>query len=266
MHKFSFKIFQNIKDCDIKKVITFTYPPKGVDTGLIFALERKIAELKSFGIDEIITLDFEKVKNLSPVDFFSEYILKNSATKVSVGFNFRFGKGAVGDSGSLCTFCKNSNIICHIIEPVIAEGIPISSSHIRQLLNNGEIAKANSFLPLGFSFTGEVIHGDKRGRTIGFPTINQLYPSELCRIQNGVYKTITVIDNKKYNSISNIGLRPTYKVNEVLCETHIPGFSGDVYGKCVTIMPVEFIRGEKKFNSIEDLKIGIAEDLNNIRS
>ena len=112
-----------------------------------------------------------------------------------------------------------------------------------------------------FSFSAEVIKGDSRGRTIGFPTINQKYPQELVKIKFGVYKTKVLVDGKEFDGVTNIGLRPTFESDYVISETYIKNFSGDLYGKTVRIIPCKFLREEKKFSSLLELKNQIEKDI-----
>ena len=119
---------------------------------------------------------------------------------------------------------------------------------------------------LGYSYTfeSEVIEGDHRGRTIDFPTINQKYPSCLTPIKYGVYESRAFVDEKEYKAFTNIGIRPTYRVDDTLCETHIFGFDGDLYGKIIRIELVRYLREEKKFSSLEELKTQLDYDKSSI--
>ena len=146
---------------------------------------------------------------------------------------------------------------------LLPNGTPLSSSYIRSLIKNGETQKANEFLYKPFSFTAAVQKGDQRGRTIGFPTINQHYPEYLVKPRFGVYKTKVLIDGNEYDGITDIGTRPTFKIDFVISETFVKNFSGDLYNKEITVIPVKFLRDEKKFSSIEELKEQIKKDLEN---
>ena len=121
--------------------------------------------------------------------------------------------------------------------------------------------QANKLLSQPFSFESEVIKGHQRGRTIGFPTVNQKYPEELVKLKFGVYKTRVLFDGMEYVGITDIGVKPTFPNDFVISETYIKDFSGDLYGKKIRIEPIEFIRDEKKFSGLEELKEQINEDL-----
>ena len=149
--------------------------------------------------------------------------------------------------------------MCH--DAVSVNGEPVSSTRIREHLKNGEIEAANALLTFPFSFTAEVISGDRRGRTIGFPTINQKYPSELIPLKFGVYRSKIIADGSEYEGITNIGIRPTFKTDYIISETYIIGFSGNLYGKSVKVEPLKFVRGEVKFSSVDELKRQIAADI-----
>ena len=112
-----------------------------------------------------------------------------------------------------------------------------------------------------FFIESTVISGDARGRKMGFPTANQIPDSDVAMLKFGVYKTETEVDGIKYNSITNIGIRPTYKTETPISETHIIGFSGDLYGKSIRVSFLEFIRGEKKFSGLDEVKSQIQMDL-----
>lgn len=257
----------NLPD-DYKKVaVTFKIPPKMVISGqneLLLSEADKYRCLRELGIDEIITLDFNKVRNDSPENFLS--FLKNQigADYITCGFNYRFGKNGAGNTDLLKCFCDKNSIELRVSQPhLLDDNNPLSASYIRSLLKNGEVEKANGLLYQPFSFTATVEKGDQRGRTIGFPTINQKYPDNLVKLRFGVYKTVVLIDGEKYDAITDIGVRPTYKTDFIISETFIKNFSGDLYGKEITIIPVRFLRDEKKFNSLAELKEQINKDLEN---
>lgn len=254
---------------EYKKVaVTFKVPPKmelSVGKGLITSVEEKRQRLEKIGIDEVFLLEFGDVRNMSAQDFLHFLVEKYSPSLISCGFNYRFGKNGEGDTKFLGDFCSDNKIELNCCESVCYNGIPVSSTLIREMLSYGKVKEAGKLLVEPFSFTSRVIEGDKRGRTIGFPTINQKYPEDKVKIKFGVYKTLVKIDNKEYNGITDIGIRPTYKSDFVISETHIIDFSGDLYDKEVEIIPLEFIREEKKFSSLKELRNQIDVDLKYIK-
>lgn len=243
--------------------VAFRIPPKAyfLKEGVVLTREdSKTALIKNIGIDSVDYLDFPDVKDICAADFFDYIYERYSPSLIVCGYNYSFGKGGVGNIALLKELCDEKGIELKVIDKIAIDGQVISSSFIRQLLKDGEISKAVSYLPDGFSVTGKVIHGDKRGRTICFPTVNQLYPDDLAPVKFGVYMTKTVIDGKVYYGMTNIGLRPTFPSNIPLCETNLFDFKGDLYGKTVTLYLLSFIREEKKFSSLEELKSSIEAD------
>lgn len=251
---------------EYKKVaVTFKMPPKMFFEGeseLLMTYEDKVLALKSLGFSEIVSLDFEKVKNTEASEFLELLYEQYNPSLISCGFNYRFGKNGGGDVALLKTFCEKKGIECRVCEAVTVDGQAVSSTLIRKLLKQGEIKKANELLASEFSFTASVDHGDERGRTIGFPTLNQKYPEDLVKIKFGVYKTKVLFDGEEYDGITNIGIRPTFETDYVISETFIKDFSGELYGKDVKIVPKKFLRDEIKFASLEELKKQIEKDIN----
>jgi len=250
---------------EYKKIaVTFKKPPKmffSDNDELLMSFEDRRSSLAELGFDEVYALDFYEVKDLEPLVFLELIYKKFTPSLISCGFHYRFGKGAKGDVSFLSDFCKSKGIELMVCDEVLFEGKTVSSTAIRSLLKSGEIEKANLLLTKPFSFSAKVLKGDRRGRTIGFPTINQKYPQELVKLKFGVYKTRVFVDGKEYEGITDIGIRPTYETDYVISETYIKDFSGDLYGKTVKIEPVRFLRDEIKFSSLEELKKQIEKDI-----
>ena len=207
-------------------------------------------------------LDFSDVSSLSPEAFVDEILVKRlKATALCCGFNYRFGKGAEGDATLLKRLCAEREIKLTVCDAVTAEGAPVSSTRIRECIIKGDIKTANKMLGRYFSFDFEVVHGDARGRILGSPTINQFFNENFVVAQYGVYASFTLIDGRKYISVTNIGVRPTIEGgSEKRSETNIVGFDGDLYGKVIEVFLVEKLRGEMAFNSLEELSAQIASD------
>ena len=251
---------------DYRKIaVTFLVPPKTVLTGetaLITTTADKRRILKNIGMDEILLLDFNDVREMTPEAFLDFLKEKYDPKLISCGFNYRFGKAGQGDSNTIKEFCLKNEIAYKITEPVIEKENIISSTLIREMLRKGDVGSANKLLSEPFSFEAKVIEGDKRGRTIGFPTVNQKYPEELVKLRFGVYKTKIEFEGQEYIGITDIGIRPTYKSDFIISETYIKDFDGDLYGKILRITPFEFLRDEKKFSSLKELKKQIEIDKN----
>ncbi len=244
--------------------ITFSSIPfkKG---GSIMSAEEKREKLLSLGIDEVRFLNFFEIKDLSPEAFLAYISQKNNIGKICCGFNYRFGKNAAGDTAFLNAWCKSRGIEFFECPAVLSGDTTVSSTYIKSLIENGQIEEANRLLEHNFGFTSKVLNGDKRGRTIGFPTINQLYPETLIAPKYGVYQTKVTVNGKSYNGVTNIGFRPTYITDYISAETYILDFSGDIYGQEVKTELISFLREEKKFSSLEQLKNAIAENANYVK-
>lgn len=232
--------------------------------GWLMTKEQKEAELKRLGIDEVFFLDFCEVCDMYPEEFLSYISKLFPIKKICCGFNYRFGIRAQGDTAFLKDYCEKNGIELEISDMVEYSGQAVSSTYIRSLISNGKIKRATALLSRPFSFKAKVSRGDQRGRTIGFPTTNQVYPDDIVTPKFGVYKTTVLIDDTEYSGITNIGLRPTYRNDFVSAETFIKDYSDNCYGKEIEITLLDFIRPEKKFDSIDDLKAAITEDLSKI--
>ena len=264
MHRAHCKVLDLPKDY-IKTAITFKKPPKmyakDVADELIMDFSDKVAALQAKGFSQIEAMDFEKVKSISPQEFL-DYITENfKPSLISCGFNYRFGKDGAGDTEFLRSYCEQNGIECRVCNEVRSGGQTISSTLIRNMLKNGEIERANSLMFRPFSFSATVKKGDARGRTIGFPTVNQDYPENLVKIKFGVYKSTVTIGRKKYSAITNIGIRPTFETDHVISETFIKRFKGDLYNTVVKVSLKEYLREEIKFASVENLRKQIELDL-----
>ena len=141
-------------------------------------------------------------------------------------------------------------------------GEAVGSRDIKALIAKGEIERANELSGERFYIREKVVSGNHIGRTLDFPTINQIYPESLVKPPNGVYSTLTEADGKTYKSITNIGTKPTVTDSDlIIAETNILGYSGDLYGKTVSVYLLGFLRSERKFGSLSELKIQIEEDI-----
>lgn len=245
--------------------VTFRIPPKGVNTPrMLMTPHDRHQALIELGINEVAMFDFEDLCNLTPRQFLDFLRLKFNPTRMVCGFNYRFGKGAQGDRQYLSNYCTEHGIEFLCVESVCEDTTPVSSTSIRDLISFGDIKIANTMLYKPFGFTAEVIAGDHRGTKIGFPTINQLYPQLLVTPKFGVYSSVVMVDGKKYSGITNIGIRPTFKTEQVGSETYIKDFSYNIYGKSVRVELMDFIREEKKFSSLDELQSAIKKDVDSL--
>ncbi len=242
--------------------VMFDVPPAMAESDnreLLLSIEEKHRVLQQMGF-ELDVLDFCTVRGMSAYEFLSMLKLKYAPKKICCGYNYRFGRGKEGTVETLKAFCEQNGISLCVTPAVTAGEESVSSSRIRTLIKNGDIKKANILLGYRFSVFGIVAHGDERGRTIGFPTVNFPYP-DLCEARHGVYAAYCNIDGVGYSAVCYIGRRPTFSVESTVCETHIIGFSGNLYGRELKIELDRYIRADMVFASKEELKEQIEKDI-----
>ena len=217
--------------------------------------------LKSWSV-EPITVSFSEIMSLTYEEFFYKILVeKLGATALSCGFNYRFGANANGNPENLRELCEKQGIELFVSDAVLFEGEPVSSTRIRSLIKQGDIESANAMLGREFSYDFLVVHGDARGRTIDSPTINQFFTEDFIVPQYGVYASYSIIDGKKYPSVTNVGIRPTIEgTSKERSETNIIGFEGDLYDKQISVQLLKKIREEMKFSGLDELRAQIARD------
>ncbi len=241
----------------------------GAENAIIYCVNNRFTLLQKSIFERryknAVFADFEKIKNMSATEFIDRVLIDSyGAETLLCGFNFRFGKGAMWSALDLREYLESRGVWVRILEHLDYDGEPISSSRIREALKAGDIQSANAMLGYNFTFENEVISGDKRGRKAGFPTANQKLPVGLTVPKYGVYESKTEIDGRLYKSFTNIGIRPSWRVEEPLCETHIFDFDGDLYGKTVRVELIRYIREEKIFSDINELKEQLTNDKSSI--
>ena len=226
--------------------------PKLIST---FPVKRDL--IAGLGVEELVVIPFDKGFSSQTADEFVQDVLVDrlGAEQVSVGENFRFGKGAQGTAEFLS---GHSEFETRVVPLVEAAGETISSSHIRGLVAAGEVGPAAEFLGGPFLFEGVVVHGDKRGRELGMPTAN-IVPDERYVVPgHGVYAAWA----HGYPAAVNVGVRPTFETGRgLLVEAHLIGFDGDIYGQTLRIAFVERLRGEKRFDSVDELVAQMNRDV-----
>ena len=196
-----------------------------------------------------------------PERFVDEVLIgKLNAKRVFCGFNYRFGRGGVAGPDELGKLLRERGAELTVIPPVELDGEPVSSSRIRRLIAEGDVANAARALGRPFSTDLPVERGHQIGRRIGFPTINNRFPQGRLIPAFGVYATRSVFGGVRHDSVTNVGTRPTVGGQEVTEETHIFGVDEDLYGRIVEVEYVARIRGEMYFESLEELRDQIARD------
>ena len=215
--------------------------------------EKRLEILKNLGIETKV-ISFNEIKDYSCREFFEKILLGTlNAGAVCCGENYRFGKGNSGGKEEMQQLCSEFGVEMKISPTVECGGEPVSSTRIRQALENGDIPLANAMLGREFSYKQKVVSGDKRGRLIGAPTINQHFDPDFVIPKIGVYASVTVLGGKEYPSVTNIGLRPSFANEDLRSETCILNFSGDLYGQFIEVRLLEYLRGEIRFDSMEAL-------------
>ncbi len=234
---------------------------KGVAPPLLITSDDKEEKAKELGVLPV-HVSFEEIRNLAPEEFLRDVLIKkHNVGAVICGENFLFGKDGGGNSKILCELCKKYGIIYKMAQSIDFGGEMISATRIREALSQGEIRKANDMLGRYFSYDFLVVEGNKIGKKIlGFPTINQHFPTGFINLKHGVYASQSTVDGKIYPSVTNFGCHPTIGGDKVLSETCILGFDGNLYYRKIKVELIDFIRGEKKFNSRDELKAQIDYD------
>lgn len=259
------KALNRAKEKKLKTVVyTFSEYPKNQQTKITTSSEKAYL-LNEIGIDYLYLENFEKVRNYSPEEFIEKIIINIlNACEVYCGFNFTFGKEKSGNVDILEKLLREKNIKLNIQKPVLdINGEIISSTRIRNYIKKGNFEKSRELLGHNFIILGKVIYGKQLGRVIGFPTANLRFENKIYP-EFGVYGVkIHIQDDKKvYNGVMNIGRNPTVDVGVLSVETNIFDFNADIYGKVILIEVLENIRKEKKFNSVDELKNQIGNDVN----
>jgi riboflavin kinase / FMN adenylyltransferase len=253
------------------KVVAATFEPHpravlapGSEPRLLTTLEMRREELLGYGVDEVCAIRFdEALSRKSPEEFVRDVLVGEiGASAVVVGENFRFGHRAAGDFRELERLMRGFGGEAYAV-PVRSEDgeAPISSTHIRRLVGEGEVAEAARLLGRPYVLRGEVVVGDKRGRTIGFPTANVVADPALVVPARGVYAGFARVGKDTYAACTNIGVAPTFERRESRVEAYLLGFEGDLYGREVDVSFLQRIREEKRFSGVEELKTQISRDV-----
>lgn len=254
-------------------VMTFDPHPKevisdDVHIAKITPLESKLKQFELQNIDICYVVNFTKeLASISPKDFIENLIVKLNVQGVIAGFDFAFGIRGSGNGETLKNE-SNGRFTVDIVEPYYAHGEKISSTKIREYLLNGKVTEANELLGRNYSFIGNVISGDKIGRTLGFPTANLELTDKYIELKNGVYVVRVKYDTQAYIGVMNVGYRPTInrEIKELSYEIFILDFNEIIYGKIIEVELIDYLREEKKFNDLEELKQQISIDIDFARS
>lgn len=250
----------------VPAVFTFLQLPKNLlsngKTELLQTFSQKAKMLESLGIARLYCMDFREFRNMEPKMFVAQVLHEQlKAKKVFCGFNYHFGRNGIGSSKDLQKLCAPFGIEVSVAEPVVMDGDVVSSTRIRTLLKEGMIAEANRLLGYDFGIESEIIHGNHIGKGLGFPTVNQNPGEGLLLPKFGVYASVVTIDGKKFCGVTNVGVKPTVGKYNPLYETWMPLYTGgDLYGKTVDVRLKEFLRPERRFQSLQELKDTVLEN------
>ena len=227
-------------------------------TGLLTTIEEKREILSALGVEELLVLDFKAIKDMSP-DQFCEDILKMRVGAVSLfaGEDYRFGARAAGNIETLKEFAAANSYDIEVFDDMLFgdSNRRMSSTWLREALAEGNVSLVREMCGYRpFAYSGIVVEGNKLGRKMGFPTANIIVPEDKFVVRRGVYASRIMLGSNKLYGITNIGLRPTVGdlTNDVV-ETYIFDFDDDIYGARIKVELLDFIRPEKKFNSLDDL-------------
>lgn len=251
-------------DTGTKPVVVWVIDKRNTD--FITPMDEKCALFGQYGADLLITEEFSAIRSLSGAAFFEQFVASFEPYAVVCGFNFRFGVQASSSAADMRNLAQAKGIRCSIVPPLMVDEQTVSSTAVRSAVASGDIQSAVKLLGRPLSYTSEVLHGNRLGRTIGHPTINQRIPAHKITPPFGVYScTVTYEENGETvtkGGVCNIGSRPTVNDDErdVTLETFLFDFSGDLYGVTVTTALCEMIRPERRFSDIDALREQIERD------
>ncbi len=243
-------------------VFTFSLPRDNTLKGSrLLDTDEKHRAAEKMGVRYYTAPPFDEFKNESPEAFLDDLIGKLHARALCCGENFTFGAKAAGNVTLLRALCAGRGVEVIVVPTAMFEGKPVSSTRIRSALSGGDIPAVNAMLGQPYAVQFPVKHGAGLGRTLGFPTINQLFPDGYQLPRFGIYITRTVIAGRWYPSATGLGTRPTVNDDDslVTCETFIPDFTGDLYGETPKVEFYAYLAPSRKFGSLEELKACIAD-------
>jgi riboflavin kinase/FMN adenylyltransferase len=251
-------------------VLTFDPHPRKVifpsqsDLKLITLVDEKLDLLENYGVDVAVVYPFDKkFSSIEPQEYIEEILVKSLKVKyLVIGYDHKFGKNRSGDIKVLQQYSKKYGYKVEEIDAMDIDHIAISSSKIRHAIEEGNIELANNYLGHYFFLYATVVHGKHLGRELGYPTANlKIESSDKLIPRTGIYFVEVVVDTEKHYGMMSIGYNPTTDNDQrVKLEVHIFGFSQEIYGKTIRVNFLKYLRNEKKFNNLEELKEALAED------
>jgi riboflavin kinase / FMN adenylyltransferase len=220
----------------------------------------KLAIFARLGLEGAFVRRFDQeLAALTAAEFVDLLAQELEISGVVIGHDFHFGRGREGNPARMAELCRERGLDC-LVAPAVVEGTePVSSSAIRSALEASDIAGANRLLGYRWFVQAEVRHGEKRGRVLGYPTANMRLPDD-CRLRHGIYAVRASAGRRTVDGVASFGRRPTFDNGAPLLETHLFDFSGDLYGQVLDVEFVGWIRGEERFDGVEDLIRQMARD------
>ncbi len=263
VHSAHQKVIENSRQEGLVSVVfTFCDNPGKANSKLLTTEKEKQTLIEKCGAQILVNATFLSVRDMTAEEFVRDVLCTHLNAKViSCGYNYRFAKGASADVNTLRTLCEKYNLTLICSEELTLAGNPVSSTAIRKLLSEGNIPLVNKLLNRPYSLSGKIIHGNAIGRTISTPTLNIDVDNTKLLPFFGVYATKAHINGRVFDSVTNIGTKPTVGADAPTVETYLLDFSGDFYGEKCTVELVDFIREERKFTDLTALKEQISKDI-----
>lgn len=252
-------------------VLTFANHPvtvlqPGRQVSLITTLERKERLIRAQGIEQIVALDFtQELAQMTSRDFVTLLMDSLRMKGLVVGSDFALGRNREGTAERLMELGQEMGFFVEVVEPLLLDGLLVKSRVIREKLTDGDVAVSRQLLGRAFSMAGPVITGDRRGRTLGFPTANVDVSKVMAHPADGIYATWALVDGVRRPSATSIGVRPTFGLSERLVEVYILDFDGDLYGQELEVEFVDKLRDQETFSSLDALVAQINQDVANTR-
>lgn len=257
---------EGLDTCVFSFSIKSASPEKKRGARLLQTPTLKAKSVAALGADWLLTPDFSRFKGLSPEQFALEVLMRGlNAKVVCCGYDYHFGKGARAGAKELSDLLTPHGIRVEQIGAVLDDGLPVSSTRIREALAKGEIETANRLLGRAFAIDFPVAHGRGLGHELGFPTANQLIGEQYAQLRFGVYATQVLIDGVAHAAVTNVGVKPTVGSDSVGAESYILDWSGNLYSKQIETRFLSFLRPELKFESLDALKSAIRYDADRVR-
>lgn len=234
---------------------------------LLTTIDERVALLGAAGVERVGVLDLSSIRDLAPEEFVKSLLIdKLSMGQVVVGPDFRFGKDRTGDINLLTSLGEEYGYSVRVAEFWMDDEGVVSSSRLRNLVEAGQVAAVSDAMGSRFTLTGPVVHGDKRGRELGFPTANLLPVARKVIPGHGVYAALAHTSEGMFKAAVNVGVRPTFDGEKLLIEAYILDFEGDLYDQSLTIEFVDYLRPELRFDGVDALVEAMEADVDKTRA